>query len=197
MADISASLPAFISSFLLLFAIMDPFASLPVFIALTKKFRQEQKSKAADQALIVASITVLVFLLFGTLILDFFSITIANFKIAGGLVLLIMGIQLVLSLGKESERKPKDFHVAATIIGVPLITGPGVITTTIVLVASNGILITLLAALASLFVNWLILKQSERLYKFLGDNVVEILSKIMGLLLMAVAVGFIRDGLGV
>ncbi|MEK6843356.1 MAG: MarC family protein [Candidatus Micrarchaeota archaeon] len=187
------SLSSFISSFALLFAIMDPFASIPVFLSLTGKFSKENKMNAANQALIVATAVVAIFLFFGNTILQLFSISLSDFKIAGGGVLLILGAQLVF--GWEKKEKPtKDYHVAATIIGVPLITGPGVITSVIVLTATEGLFVTMLAAAASLFANWIILRNSYRLLSFFGSNSIEILSKVMGLLLIVVAVGFIRAG---
>ncbi|MBI5224661.1 MarC family protein [Candidatus Micrarchaeota archaeon] len=188
------SLSSFISSFALLFAIMDPFASIPVFLSLTGKFSAENKMKAANQALIVASVVVAIFLFFGSPILQLFGISLSDFKIAGGGVLLILGAQLVFGWEKK-EKATKDYQVAATIIGVPLITGPGVITSVIVLTATEGLFVTFLAAAASLFANWVILRNSYRLLSFFGGNSIEILSKVMGLLLIAVAVGFIRAGL--
>ncbi|HLC48538.1 MAG TPA: MarC family protein, partial [Candidatus Norongarragalinales archaeon] len=117
----------FLQAFVLLFAIMDPFASIPVFLSLTAKFKSEDRMRAANQALIVATGVVLLFLFFGNTILRYFGISIPDFKIAGGAVLLILGAQLVF--GWEKKEKPsKNYHIAATIIGVPLITGPGVIT---------------------------------------------------------------------
>lgn len=195
MQEFALELASFLKAFTLIFAIMDPFASIPVFMTLTKKFKSEDKVRAANQALMVAAAVIVVFLFFGTNILQLFGITLRDFKIAGGAVLGILGIQIVLGLGTE-EKKTKDYHVAATIIGVPLITGPGVITSTIVLSASEGWLITLIAAAAALFLNWLMLRYSGKLHGLIGENFIEIFSKIMGLLLIAVAVGFIRSGLG-
>ncbi|MFH1258109.1 MAG: MarC family protein [Candidatus Micrarchaeota archaeon] len=188
-------LESFLKAFALIFAIMDPFGSLPVFLVVTKKFTEENRVKAANQALLAATAVVLVFLFFGNGILDLFRISYDDFRIAGGAVLLVLGAQLVFGYGRR-EQPGKDYHVAATIIGVPLITGPGVITSLIVLSASEGFLVTLCAALVSLFVNWVILLNSGKVFRLLGENVVNISSKVLGLLLIAVAVGFIRGGLG-
>ncbi len=191
----SLPIEPFLRAFALIFAIMDPFGSLPVFLVVTKKFSKINRMKAANQALLVATSVVIIFILFGNYILGAFNITSANFKIAGGAVLLILGAQLVFGYGKK-ERPIADYHVAATIIGVPLITGPGVITSLIVLSydPAIGFWVTLLAALTSLFVNWVILLNAGRLLKVLGPNVIEISSRVLGLLLIAVAVGFIRSG---
>jgi multiple antibiotic resistance protein len=192
-----SDIASFIKAFALIFAIMDPFGSLPVFLIVTKNLDPENRIKAANKALIVATTVVLIFLFMGTQILELFNISVSDFKIAGGALLLVLGAQLVFDLGKK-ETPSKDFNVAATIIGVPLITGPGVITSIIVLAAdpNTGMWITLAAALTSLFVNWLILSNATRLLKLLGQNIIDISSKILGLLLIAVAVSFIRSGLG-
>ncbi|MFH1750874.1 MAG: MarC family protein [Candidatus Micrarchaeota archaeon] len=195
MLDFAFDMAGFVKSFALLFAIMDPFASIPVFLTLTKKLSSVDRMRAANQALYVATLVILIFLFFGTSILGLFGIRLSDFMIGGGAVLLVLGSQLVFGQEKR-EKATKDYHVAATIIGVPLITGPGVITTTIVLAASEGIFVTFLAAAASLFLNWVLLLNSGRLLKLVGSNSVEISSRVMGLLLIAVAVSYIRTGLG-
>jgi multiple antibiotic resistance protein len=193
----SQAVASFIKAFALIFAIMDPFGSLPVFLVVTRNLNPVNRIKAANKALIVATAVVLIFLFMGTQILELFDISVSDFKIAGGALLLVLGAQLVFDFGKK-ETPSKDFNVAATIIGVPLITGPGVITSIIVLAAdpNTGMWVTLAAALTSLFVNWLILSNATRLLKVLGQNMIDISSKILGLLLIAVAVSFIRSGLG-
>ncbi len=193
MVDLTFSIPAFLKAFTLFFAIMNPFETLPVFIALTEKLKKREKELAANQALIVAGSVVLVFIIFGKAVLGYFGISLGDFQIAGGIVLLVMGLQIVLGIG-ANKGNIRDYHVAATIIGVPLITGPGTITTTIVLVASEGVIVTFLGALASLLANWFILRESVNIYKYLGANTLAILSRVMALLLMAVAVSFIRAG---
>lgn len=189
------AIAGFLKAFALIFAIMDPFGSLPIFLILTRKLSNENRIKAANKALVVATVVVLLFLFLGTQIMQLFAISVDDFKIAGGAVLLVLGVQLVFDLGKK-ETPSKDFNVAATMIGVPIITGPGVITSVIVLAAdpSIGLFVTALAALASLFANWLILSNANKVLKFLGPSIIQIGSKILGLLLIAMAVGFIRSG---
>ncbi len=186
---------SFIKAFVLLFAIMDPFAGVPIFIALTEKLSRIGRNKAANQAVLLAGIVALSFVFFGTLLLDALRIRISDFQIAGGIVLGIMGLQILFGFERE-RHKPQDYHVAAVVIGVPLITGPGVITTATVLSASEGVWVTALATVASLLATWLVIRESFWLHKIFGPQVIDAFSRVMGLILVAVAVSFIRAGLG-
>jgi len=182
----------FFKATVLLFAIMDPFASIPVFLAVTQKMKESEKTSSANYAAMVAGVLILVFLFFGKDLLNGMRITLEDFKIAGGIILLIMGAQILF--GTRPKRKAESYHAAAVIIGTPLITGPGVITTTIILTQEVGVMITLAAAMLSLFLTWLMLRFSGRIQKFLGNQFVLIFSKVMGMLLMAVGISFIRGG---
>jgi multiple antibiotic resistance protein len=184
----------FIIVFTTLFIIMDPFAATPIFISLTKKFNQKKRIKTANYAILIAGALLLIFLFFGTLILKFFSISLDSFRVAGGIILLVFGIKYVLNIQWEKEHM-KDYDVASVPIGTPLITGPGVITTIIILVGKYGYFIPLLASVSCLFIFWIFLRFSDRIHKFIGDNGAEILSRIMGLIIAAFAVEFIKTGI--
>ncbi|MBW2984424.1 MarC family protein [Candidatus Woesearchaeota archaeon] len=183
-----------LKAFITLFVIMDPFASMPIFLGLTKGLPKRKVAENATNAITVAAILLFLFLFFGLSILGFFRININSFTIAGGIILLIIGIQYVLGI-KFKEEKVKEYDVASVPIGTPLITGPGVITTTIILVNEFGYMITMIAAAASLLLAWLFLFFSARVYRFIGEHWARVLSRVMGLLLAAIAVEFIKQGL--
>ena len=185
-----------LKAFITLFVIMEPFGSVPIFIAMTSKMSLKQKVKNVNNALIVAAALLFLFLLFGVQVFNFFRISISSFEIAGGIVLLLIGIIYVLGLKikTEKERIGKD-SVAAIPIGTPLLTGPGVITSTVILVDSYGMLITAIAAAITLALSWLVLRYSGFIYRMLGEHGSQILSRIMGLILAAIAVEFIRIGI--
>lgn len=191
MADFAAS---FVTVFLTFFALMDPFAGIPFFLSLTRKFSAKERVHAARDAILVASIPFLIFLFVGQPLLDALGITLSSFKVAGGIVLLILGLQLVLNFS-VSRDDDADASSASVIIGIPLITGPGVIAVTIVFVAQYGFLTPLLAGLLALFLSYLVLRASQLVLRLLGEKGVQILSRLMGLLLAALAVEFIRTGL--
>ena len=182
----------FFKAALLLFAIMDPFASIPVFLAVTQKMKEKERMSSANYAAMVAGVLILVFLFFGKDLLNGMRITLEDFKIAGGIVLIIMGSQILF--GTMAKRKAENYHAAAVIIGTPLITGPGVITTTIILTQEVGAMVTLASAMLALFLTWLMLRFSGRIHKFVGNQFMFIFSKVMGMLLMAVGISYIRSG---
>lgn len=186
----------FIETFIQLFVIMDPFISIPAFISVTRKFSPEEKRSAAWKAIIVAAIPIIIFSFAGMALFDFLSITISDFMIAGGIILLLLGIELVLHLNFSKKEDVTDRSAAAIVIGVPLITGPGVITITILSVVKYGALLTVVAGLASLLVIYILLRQSSWLQKKLGKDTLEIISRLMGLLLTAIAINFITKGIG-
>ncbi len=183
-------------AFIPLFAIMDPFISVPVFISLTRRDNIEKKNLIALEAVGIAGLLLFVFLVFGQSLLGFLGVTIASMQIAGGVLLGIMGLELVLGLSFPREKdKIRKVPPAALIIGMPLITGPGVITTAILLVGQYGAVVTAVAALLALFLSWLILRHSHIVTDLIGETGSELLSRIMGLLLVAVAAQFALTGI--
>jgi multiple antibiotic resistance protein len=175
----------------LLFFIFDPFASLPIFISLTKTFDDREKTASANKAILVAGVLFVIFSLIGQPLLDAFGITIDGFRIAGGIVLLLMSIEIIFGL---SITKPGQTNVAWVIVATPILTGPGVIATAILLTSIAGVLTTLIAGAVALVVTWVLMRNSVRIVKFLGQNVIEISSKIIGLLIAAVSIEYVLQG---
>ncbi len=190
-------LSEFFASFVLLFVIIDPFSSLPIFLSITKNSGPAGKARSANTAVSVAGAMMLAFLFFGTSILSALGISFQSFKIAGGLVLLVMGMEIVfdVAMTRQDQGGESNPEAAAIIIGTPLITGPGVITTVIVLSKLYGYFVPLAAAAVALAITWMMLMKADVLRKILGTKVLEVLSKVMGLILVAMAVEFIRTGM--
>jgi multiple antibiotic resistance protein len=175
----------------LLFFIFDPFASLPMFLTLTKDQTEKQKVSSANRAVLVASILFVIFALIGQYILNIFSITADGFRIAGGIVLLMMAIEVIFGV---SFSKQDDGNVAWVIIATPILTGPGVITTAILLVVKYDILTTLIAGFFALMITWILLRNAVLIVRYLGHNTIDIFSKVVGLLIAAMAVEYIMKG---
>lgn len=189
------ALTGFIASFTLIFAIIDPFASVPLFLMLTKKFEEDERKKSADNAILVAGILAVAFIIFGTSLLSVFGITLSSFKIFGGIVLGLLAIETVLGITFGNTNENKDMNVATVIIATPMLTGPGVITTVIVLSNQYGVITSLAATITALLLSWVILRNSGILAKAVGKNTIEVASKVMGLLLGALGIQFILTGL--
>jgi len=181
-----------LKSFLSLFVIMSAFASIPVFLSVTLKMDDKQKAKAVSYAVGIAAIVLFVFLFFGQAILSVFGIDFQSLKIAGGVVLSLLGIELVLDISFSG--KGHEFSPGIVLLGTPLLSGPGVIVTTVIFVQEYGYLITTVAAVAALAFSWLILWGSRYLVRLLGDYGISIISRVTGILLVAVAVEFVVTG---
>ena len=186
-------LEEFLKAFFSIFVIMDVLGNVPLFWMLSQKMQRSQKIHSVNRAVLVAGILLLIFLVFGESILKFFGITLNSFRIAGGLIILIIALRMVS--GKLGNEKHYDKYEFATVpLATPLITGPGVITTIILLTQQVGFLITLAASLCNLAITWLGLHYSENLYKIMGRQGAEVLSRVMGLILTAIAIEFIMTG---
>ncbi|MDO5843600.1 MAG: MarC family protein [Methanocorpusculum sp.] len=198
-------LPAVITAALTLFIILDPLLSVMMFINLTQNLTKKEMIRQAFIATAVAGVLMLVFLLFNNIIFDILGIELESFKVAGGIILFILGLQIVLGLdiggssaGHKSLSSPERVgrkSMAGVIIGTPIMCGPGAITTVMILGVQEGILITLIAVILALFFIWLVLVFSSKIKALLGETVIVILSKIFGLLLTAIAVHTIWTGI--
>lgn len=182
-----------IEAFIALFVIMDPIGNLPIIINLTKGMPAREVRKSIDRAVFVAGVLLFVFLFLGLGIFEFFRINLDSFQIAGGIILLIIGILYVFGVSlRYVKQNESDLSVP---LGTPLLTGPGVIMTTIILVKESGTFVTAIAAFLTLLATWIILINSSRLYKILGCHWTNVISRVMGILLAAIAVEFIIEGI--
>jgi multiple antibiotic resistance protein len=180
----------FAKAFATIFVIMDPFASIPIFL----KVARGREVRGATQAVLIAAIVLFAFLFFGHALLKALHITLSSFKVAGGLILGILGVELVLGM-EVAEKEIERGHPALTLIGTPMLTGPGVITMTMVLVEESGAFVTACAAIGSLALSWLLLAISGFLSRVMGKNAIEITSRVIGLLVTATAVEMVVSGL--
>lgn len=194
-----------LSAWFTMIIILDPLLSVSMFINLTHNLTKAEVIKQAFIATAVAGILMLSFLFFNDIVFDLLNIELESFKVAGGVILFILGLQIVLgieiggsSAGHKSMSSPDRVGkkaMARVIIGTPIMCGPGAITTVMILGAQDGLLITFIAILLALVCIWLILVFSTFIKKILGETILVILSKIMGLLLTAIAVHTIWTGI--
>lgn len=204
MSFLIASMGQFISMFVSLFVIIDPFAVVPVYLTITERLTAEEQKHVCKKASIVSSCVLLVFVFSGIALFNIFGISLPAFQIAGGLLLLILGVSQLnasrqrVQPDEKMESLEKD-DISIFPLACPLIAGPGAIST-VVLQSSqlNRVhqLITLgFAVLAAVFCTYLTLRFATRLFRFLGKTGLNLLTRIMGILLTAIAVQFIINGL--
>ena len=191
MADLPGAL---IFSFSALFVILDPLLSVPIFTSMTQGQSSSEINQQALIAVAVAGFLMYLFLFFNFFIFDTLGITLASFQVAGGILLFLLGLQMALGIdiGKTKEHTPT---AAGVIIGTPLLCGPGTITTVLLLSEENGMIITALAIALVLAATWIVLRFSFQIQKLLGNTVTEILAKILGMLVAAIAVSIVADGI--
>lgn len=184
----------FFLCFIPLFVAVDPIGILPNFMALTGGLDRRQMRKVLNQSLITAFAVSLLFMVLGQSVLGYLGITVADFMIAGGALLFIFSLKDLTSSGHE-ERAPLDDGVGAVPIGVPLIAGPGLLTTLLVLVGQYGYLMVSVALVVNIVIAGLCLAFSQPLSRFFGRTGSRTVGKIANLLLAAIAVMFMRKGL--
>ncbi|MEN9979513.1 MAG: MarC family protein [candidate division WOR-3 bacterium] len=184
---------------ILFFVIFDPLLSFVVFFGATADMTPQEKRRTAILAVSVAIGISLLCLVFGAGILKLFNTNINDFKIAGGIILGILGIQM--SLGQAGSERvmgtKKSAKAIASLIATPLLTGPASITAIIISVHDYGRLLTALAILIVLLVTLAIFLQAPRITRFTGETALQVVSTLMGLITLSWGIMFIKEGLGV
>lgn len=175
-----------------LFFILDPFASLPMFISVTKEEDRKTIDSYANKAILVAAILLFVFMFVGGDLMNVFGVTMESFRVAGGLILILMAIELVfdLRLSKTTGSKGAPWVIIAT----PVLTGPGVIIASILFSSQYGIDTVLVAGTIALLLTWIILRSASTIMKYVGNQIINIASRIIGLLIAAMGVEYIFRG---
>jgi len=181
------------NTFIPLFVATNVFTVLPIFISLTKEISDPERKTIIRDSLLTALIVGLLFVALGEAIFKILGITADDFKIGGGLVLLIFAI-LDLIRHDEERKKPAD-KMGVVPIGVPLITGPAVLTTILVLVDHYGVIPTIISFILNLIIVWSSFVNAGRILHFFGKGGVAGISKIMALLLASIAIMMIRLGI--
>ena len=181
-------------AFAALFIILDPLLSVPIFAAMTKGQTPAEIHKQAFIAVAVAGGLMYLFLIFNKMIFDILGLNIASFQIAGGILLFLLGIQEALGI-EIGHSKEHTASAAGVVIGTPLLCGPGAITTVMLLSKDYGFLVPFIAITLSLIATWLVLYYSENIQRILGEVVTDIMGKVLGMLVAAIAVNIIASGI--
>lgn len=182
-------------SFAALFIILDPLLSVPIFATMTKGQTSPEIHKQAFIAVAVAGSLMYIFLIFNTAIFSLLGLSLPAFQIAGGIILFLLGLQEALGIELGHSKGHATTSAAGVVIGTPILCGPGTITTVMLLSKDYGLLIPFIAITLSLLATWLILYYAEGIQRLLGDVVTDIMGKVLGMLVAAIAVKIIASGI--
>ena len=187
-------------AFMAFFAIMNPISNLPAYMALVADDSQKISRKIAFRSLLIAFVIVTVFIFSGDFIFKVFGITIVSFRIAGGILVAVIGYHMINGnhspsyKGMEQQAVNSDpMSVAISPLAMPLFAGPGTITTALSL-ANGGLrnqLITVVAFALLCVITYLLLRSAKQIAGFLGKNLMKIITKFMGLLLFSIGIQMI------
>lgn len=182
----------FLLAFIPLFIAIDVVGILPIFMSLIEGIDRLQKRKIVQQSVITALSVSIGFLVIGKFVFSVLGIEIYDFKLAGGLLLLVFAIKDLLFAEKDKRSITATMGVVP--LGIPLLVGPAVLTTIIMTVDTYGYIPTITALVANLVFVWLVLLKSDFIYRLMGEGGSKAFAKIASLLLAAIAVMMIRRG---
>ena len=190
----------FFYAFMAFFAIMNPISNLPAYMALVADDSQKISRKIAFRSLLIAFVIITVFIFSGDFIFKVFGITIVSFRIAGGILVAVIGYHMINGnhspsyKGMEQQAVNSDpMSIAISPLAMPLFAGPGTITTALSL-ANGGLqnqLITVVAFALVCVITYLLLRSAKQIAGFLGENLMKIITKMMGLLLFSIGIQMI------
>ena len=183
----------FVLSFIPIFVAIDVLGLVPIFLSLTSDMKPPEKKKLITDATLTALAVSLVFLFGGRMLFNFLGITENDFRVGGGIVLLVLAV-VDLAFTNEKIRTPQT-SVGVVPIGIPLIIGPAVLTTLLIVVDSYGYLAAVSGLLANLFLVWLIFRYSDYIIRVMGEAGSKAFAKVAALFMAAIAVMMIRIGL--
>lgn len=203
--SLSEIIPFFIYAFTSIFVIVNPIGGTLTFISLTRGMPDEEIRLAARRSVTIACILAVVFALTGEVILHLFNITVDSLRVAGGILLFLVAIDMLHARRSRESVTPEEImdaskreDVSVFPLATPLLTGPGAITTVIVAIRTGTTIelkvVTILTILLIFLISYFIFRFAHRLNRFLGMTFSLVINRIMGLILGAIAVDFVSTG---
>ena len=203
---IAESLGFFLYALTSIFVIVDPISGVVTFVSLTSKMKRDEKNELAKKAVTLACLVALFFAITGSVILNLFSISVDSLRVAGGLLLFSIAFDMMhAKVSRESiteeeisqSQEREDIWIFP--IGLPLLTGPGTISTVIVLMGGTETIVQKIIIIASIILTFVmclyIFRFSRGIHKIIGYNGMLVFTRLMGLLLAALAVNLTATGL--
>jgi multiple antibiotic resistance protein len=201
----SRALLFFIKSFVSLFVVVDAIGNVPIFLALLQGYREDERKAIVKKAILVACAALVAVTLTGNGFFRLLGIALYSFRIAGGILLTIVSIEMLYGKKTKTQSSSDEEHpgggddISILPLAIPLLTGPGAFTTGIVLFDTAGTLLNRVILLLTIgivyLISFAILTRSGRVFRYLGKGGTSVAVRIMGLMLLSVAVQFIIEGL--
>jgi multiple antibiotic resistance protein len=194
----------FIEAFIMFFVVVSPLKLIPLFLVTTAHEKPAQRGKTALRAIVIAAIIASAFALFGNGLLVALHIQIYSFRIAGGLLLLIMGFEMVFEKnhsGKADERPAADRNhdIAIFPLAIPFITGPATLTSIVLLTDPQAYTwpqqtVTIIALFSVLLLTYLCFLSAGKLLRWMGEGCMNVMGRVLGIILVALSVEMMLDG---
>jgi len=189
-------LEPYLLTFIPIFVAVDSIGNIPLFISLVEGTSHKQRHKIIVNSVTTATSVAVIFMLGGKLIFNLIGITIPDFQVAGGVLLFVIAIRLLLpGAQKIALGNGHDKDVGVFPLGTPLITGPAVLTTTLIMLDSYGLVATFVSLVVNMLIVWLTLVKADLLMKVMGQAGTRAFAKIMYILLAAIAAMMVRKGI--
>ncbi len=189
-----------------LLVILDPFAAIPIFLALTEKYSAQERKRTATVTTLTVALVLIVSAIAGETLLQWMGTSLASFRVGGGIVLLLMALallrgqpDLIKATASESEEALEKTSVAVVPLAIPLLAGPGAISTVIIAMhrsrADQHWLLVIACILVVCAILWIVFRAATQIAAFLGTIGIKIINRLFGLILAAIAIEMMANGL--
>jgi multiple antibiotic resistance protein len=189
-------LQPYILSFIPIFVAVDAIGNIPLFVSLVEGSTKKQRRQIIVDSVTTATAVAIIFMFVGKWVLSLLGITISDFQIAGGILLFVIAARLLLPGAQKSILfNGHDKDVGVFPLGTPLITGPAVLTTTLIMLDSFGLTVTFVSLVVNMLIAWITLAKADSIMRLLGSGGARAFAKIMYILLAAIGIMMIRRGI--
>ena len=196
-------LEIFLQYFVLYFVVIDPIGTAPLFLVVTKGLNAKDKNKVAFEGILIATIVLLFFAFFGNYVLKYLGISFPAFTIAGGVILFLIALEMLFDI--RSERKKRSINdkrdkISIFPIAIPLLAGPAAITSVILTISQaegsySLLIINIICLISVMLVSFVILRVFTKFQKFINEKIINIFSRVIGIILAALSIQYILDGI--
>ena len=196
-------LEIFLQYFVLYFVVIDPIGTTPLFLVVTKGLNAKDKNKVAFEGVLIATIVLLFFAFFGNYVLKYLGISFPAFTIAGGVILFLIALEMLFDI--RSERKKRSINdkrdkISIFPIAIPLLAGPAAITSVILTISQaegsySLLIINIICLVSVMLFSFIILRVFTKFQKFINEKIINIFSRVIGIILAALSIQYILDGI--